>query len=130
MSQTYIYKGKFYTFAQPQADPAAAILALAHEQVTEPNTPSASKTPPPPNTNLTLPFAELEPTGDDLTTLFLLGPSKAKQFHDAGIFTFAQLAEADIDTLEKQVSASRSHLAGWIKDAQDIMAKAAEDAEA
>lgn len=118
---TYIYKGKFYKFSQPQANPETAILEQINAETTE-KTPTEQPISSQPTTP-TLPFAELEPAKDDLTTLFLLGPSKAKQFHDAGIFTFAQLAEADIDTLEKQVSASRNHIEAWIKDAQNIMAK-------
>lgn len=128
---TYLYKGKFYQFPTAQANPEQAILARLNGDVVADAAPPAAA----PATTLTQPslLEDERPSDppppqepDNLTTLYLLGKAAQEQLNNAGIFTFADLAAADPDVLETKLRASRTHIEGWIKDAQDVVAQGVE----
>ena len=61
------------------------------------------------------------PSGDDLTKLEGIGPMYAERLRNGGIATFAQLAEADENTLATIISAPawrRINFASWVEQAR------------
>lgn len=69
----------------------------------QPAAPAAEKATKPQAAEKTSAKAE-EPQADDLTKIFGVGPVFAKALEGAGITTFAQLAEADLETLRGAIA--------------------------
>lgn len=93
---------------------AIAWVLLRHEPA-EPNAPTALADLAPPEIDITEPHLPLEegttpenlptPQADDFTLLYGIGPVFARRLHQAGIRTFAQLAQTPAETLQTIVQA-------------------------
>jgi transcription termination factor NusA len=57
---------------------------------------------------------------DDLTVIKGIGPKKAEQLAEAGVHTFAQLAELTPEELADIASVNEETAAAWISAAQDL----------
>ncbi|SEW05394.1 DUF4332 domain-containing protein [Halobacterium jilantaiense] len=63
--------------------------------------------------------AAAEPEPDDLTEIKGVGPAYADRLHDAGVTTFAALADADPDELAADTDLSPKRVGRWIDRAGD-----------
>jgi len=63
--------------------------------------------------------AAAEPEPDDLTEIKGVGPAYADRLHDAGVTTFAALADADPDELAAATDLSPKRVGRWIDRAGD-----------
>lgn len=62
---------------------------------------------------------DAEPEPDDLTEIKGVGPAYADRLNDAGITTFAALADADADELAAETDLSPKRVGRWIDRAAD-----------
>jgi len=62
---------------------------------------------------------DAEPEPDDLTEIKGVGPAYADRLNDAGIATFAALADADADELAAETDLSPKRVGRWIDRAAD-----------
>jgi predicted flap endonuclease-1-like 5' DNA nuclease len=57
---------------------------------------------------------------DDLTVISGLGPASARRLNEAGVSTFAQLAELSPDRALEITSYTQGDFAQWIADAKEL----------
>jgi len=63
--------------------------------------------------------SDADPESDDLTDIKGVGPAYADRLNDAGVTTFAELADADADDLAAETDLSPKRVGRWIDRAGD-----------
>jgi len=74
-----------------------------------------------PEANAAIPIPA-KPTHDDLTLVHGIGPGMQAHLNNAGVFTFKQLAKADVDHLRKELGdvARLARMDDWIGEAKGL----------
>jgi predicted flap endonuclease-1-like 5' DNA nuclease len=103
---SYVWKGKIYTSLTKA--PEAMIAALSERGLLPGSGDTAAGNGP-------------DRHHDDLTILDKLGPARAEDLNERGIYTFQDLADADLDVLEAIDGVSRTTAVAWIAEAQSIL---------
>ncbi len=107
---TWLFRDRLLRIARPDQRPVPRIAA---QHPTAPPVPATSATAAGSPSSGTVP-------GDDLTDIKGIGPVYSARLADAGIATFADLAEANAKQIADAIDAAESMIDDWIAQARNL----------